>query len=106
MAQVCRSTWGVSPLRRERRATFGGEVLVEGDARCDGVVAESAPGAGGKQRIVVKAATLSAPCAQDGDVGRGEWDATLLAALAVTADMGAGAQLDVAAAEPGEFREP
>lgn len=97
--------WAMSTVSR---ATFGGDVLVDGDARRDGVVAEAPSLAGGEHRVTTQPAPLLAPHPQDGDVGGGQWDTTLLAAVAVAADVSSVAQLDAAAGDPvsSESRRP
>lgn len=75
-------------------------------SRHRGIAAEAAAGAGGKQRIVRAAGSLGEPGGQHRLGGGGEGHRALLAALALAADVGAGAERDAAAVESDELGDP
>jgi hypothetical protein len=69
----------------------------------DGVAAEAAAGAGGKQRVGGASGAFGEPGLQQGLDRAADWDDALFASLAFAADGRAGAQADVGAGEAGEF---
>ena len=82
----------------------GGGVLR--DEALDGVAGEPAAGLGGEQRAGGVGAELGEPGPQDLDGLGGEGGGPVLAALAVAADVRAGAEVDVLAVEAGELGDP
>ena len=75
-------------------------------SRCDGVEAQPPSGAGGEQRLVAVAGAFGQPHAAGPLGGCGQRDGPLLAALAETADVGTGAEADVAAVEADQLGDP
>ena len=74
-----------------------------GDEEGDGVAAEGAASTAGEERVVWFSSTLGEPDAKHAARLGGERRDPLLAAFAVAAQVGAGAELDVRAGEGGEL---
>ena len=89
-----------------RRASAGGGGGVLADEAFHGVGAEAPPGAGREQRLVAEPGSFGQPDAQHREGGCGERDRSLSAAFALAADVGTGAEGDVAAVEPGQLGDP
>ena len=90
-------------LLLDRRAAGLGRGCVLGDEPFDGVAGEPAAGPGGEQRAVGGGAELGEPGPEHPDGLGGERGCPVFAALAVAADVRAGAQVDVLAGEAGEL---
>src|SRR5205814_9904600 len=90
-------------LRLDRWAAVLCCGCVFGDEPFDGVAREWASSLGGKQRAVRGGIELCEPGPEDLDGLPGERCCPVLATLAVTADVRAGAQVDVLAGEAGEL---
>ena len=103
MAAVCLSVCGVTffSLMDGQAACCRGCVL--GDEPLDGVAGEPAAGLGGEQRAVRAGAELGEPGPEHLDGLAGERGCPVFAALAVAADVRAGAQVGVLAGEAGEL---
>ena len=76
------------------------------DPQRDGVAAEPPSGAGREQRVVGSPGSFGQPGLQQRLDGAGEGHGALFASLAFAADVGAGAEGDVAAVQAGEFGDP
>ena len=104
MAQLWRRTWGWTLSARQRRASFGGGGGVVVDESFDGVAAEAPSGAGREQRVVAAPGSFArARRAATASAGAVRGTARCLASFAFAADVGAGAEGDVAAVEAGEL---
>ena len=104
MAQLWRSTWGWTLSARSDGHRCGGGDGVLADEPFDGVGAEASSGAGREQWLVAEAGAFARSRRRRTALGGcGERDRSVLAAFAVAADVGAGAEGDVAAVEPGEL---
>ena len=103
IAQLWRSTCGCSVLAVSDGQAGGGGLGVGADASLDGVAAEAPAGAGGEQRVGGAAGAFGEPGARARLGVGGERDGALLSALAVAADVRAGAERDVAAVEADQF---
>jgi hypothetical protein len=73
------------------------------DEALDGVGAKAPSSAGGEQWLTGLSCAFGHPDPQHRLGGRGERDGPVLAALAQAADVGAGAEGDVVAVEPGQL---
>ena len=76
------------------------------DEAFDGVAAEPPAGAGREQRLVATPGAFGEPDAQHRLGGCGQRDGALFAAFAEAADVGAGAETDVAAVESDQLGDP
>src|SRR5207245_9215702 len=83
------------------RRSCGGDVL--GDEPLDGILAQASAAGTGKDRRVGIRRTLTQPCGEDPRDIAAQGRAAELAPLAVAADVGAGAERDVVAAERGQL---
>ena len=88
------------------RAGVRGGGGVPRDEALDGVAGEPGAGLGGEQRPGGIGAELGEPGPHDLDGLGGEGGGPILAALAVAADVGPGAEVDVLALEAGELGDP
>ena len=93
----------VTDLLTERRASGGGDREASGEPALERVAAELAAVLCREQRVLGLAAALGEPCAQRRDAAGGERRDPLLAALSAAADVGACAEVGVAAAQPGQL---
>ena len=103
---VCRSTCAVIVFPCSDGQVVDCHLGVVGDAVLDRVAAELAAAAGREQRLVRVGALSVEPVTQDGDGDRGERGDPVLAALAVTGDVRARAEVQVGAGEPDQFGDP
>ena len=74
-----------------------------GDEALDGVAAEPVPGPAGEGRVGVAAGTFGEPCLHALAGVAGDRDCPVLAALAVAANVGAGAEADLGDGQAGEL---
>lgn len=90
----------------ERRAgkRCGGDVAL--DETPHRVATELRASGSGKQGVVGCSVTLGEPGAEHAACFAPQWSDPFLASFAVTADVGAGAELDCCAGEPGDLTDP
>ena len=88
----------------QARCVPGGVAEVFGEPTLERVAAESSALPGREERLGCAAAAFAGPGAEGGDGGSGERGDALFSALAVAADVGAEAEVEVAAVEPGQLR--
>jgi hypothetical protein len=69
------------------------------------VAAKTASGPGRECGLVVVSRSFAHPHFEDGLGGRSQWDGSVLAAFAFTADVAADTQTDIAAVKASEFRD-
>lgn len=79
---------------------------MRGKAAFDGIAAEELSRAGRQERISRPSRALGEPDPQDRDGPCGQRRDPLFASFAAAADMGAGAEVDIRAAEPDQLRDP
>ena len=94
---------GADPFPAQGRPLPGGDGRVRAHAAFDGVSAQPPAGAGWEQRVLGLSAAFARPFAQHRLGGAGEGHGSLFAAFALTADVGSGAQAEVAAVEPDDL---
>ena len=106
MAQLSAQGVGRDDLGDERRAgkSCGGDVAL--DETPHSVATELPASGSGKQRVVGCSVTLGEPGAEHAACFAPEWSDPFLASFAVAADVGAGAELDCCAGEPGDLTDP
>ena len=90
-------------LLLDRRAVARGSGCVLGDEPFDGVAGQPSSGPGGEKRHVRLGAALGEPGFHYLDSLAGERGCPVFASLAVAADVGPGAEVNVLAGEAGEF---
>ena len=90
----------------QRRTNVGGFPDVFGKPVLQSVPAESSSGLCGEQRGFWLTGPLGQPGTQDGDCARGERRDPLLSSLPVATHMRTGSEMDIGAAQAGQFRRP
>ena len=91
------------PLGHQRRAADERRVGVLADEQSDGVAAERPALAGREQRVLGRAGTLGEPVPQECRGLAGQRGRASLASLALDPDVAAGAEVDVADVQAGQF---
>ena len=90
----------------QRRTDVGGFPDVFGKPVLQSVPAESSSSLCGEQRGFWLTGPLGQPGPQDGDCARGERRDPLLSSLPVATHMRTGSEMDIGAAQAGQFRRP
>ncbi len=104
-AAVAHHVW-MDSLAQQGGTSLGGGRGVGADPERNGIAAEPSSGPGREQRVVEMACSLGEPEPQQHLDALVEGDSALLASFAFAADVGSGAQGDVAAVQAGELRNP